>query len=160
MPDSPPPPRLAPLLRRAWYHLNQAFRRRIVKAGLTPDQFTVLRWLVEQTAGITQRALADLMASDANTITSLLTRMERAGLIARQADPQDRRCNLLRATRKGRALHIRLQPEASALQDRVLAAIPAEERARFLEQLGTIAAACQDAFQDGRGQVRQPRRRR
>ena len=37
--------RLAPLLRRTWYSLNQTFRRRIAHAGLTPDQFSVLRWL-------------------------------------------------------------------------------------------------------------------
>jgi DNA-binding MarR family transcriptional regulator len=158
MPDSPSPHRLAPLLRRSWYHLNQAFRRRIAAARLTPDQFTVLRWLVEQAEGITQRALADLMASDANTITSLLTRMQDAGLIERQADAHDRRCNILRATRKGRAIHARLQPEASALQDRVLSAIPSDERARFLAQLGSIAAACLDASQEVRSQVRKTRR--
>ena len=157
MADSPHIPRLAPLLRRSWYHLNQAFRRRIARAGLTPDQFTVLRWLVEQTAGITQRALADLMASDANTITSLLTRMQGAGLIERQADANDRRCNLLRATRKGRAIHARLQPDASALQDQVLAAIPAAERAHFLAQLADIATACQDAARAVRGQGRKAR---
>lgn len=157
MADSPTPPRLAPLLRRSWYHLNQAFRRHIARVGLTPDQFTVLRWLVEQTEGITQRALAELMASDANTIASLLTRMQGGGLIERKADANDRRCNILRATRKGRAIHARLQPAASALQDRVLSSIPAEERARFLVQLGIIAKACQDASQDVRDQGRKGR---
>ena len=157
MADSPTPPRLAPLLRRSWYHLNQAFRRRIARAGLTPDQFTVLRWLVEQTAGITQRALADLMASDANTITSLLTRMQGAGLIERQADAHDRRCNILRATRKGRGIHARLQPDASALQDRVLSSIPADERVRFLAQLGIIATACQEASHEVRSKGRKAR---
>jgi DNA-binding MarR family transcriptional regulator len=152
MADSPTPPRLAPLLRKSWYHLNQAFRRRIARFRLTPDQFTVLRWLDEHTEGITQRALADLMASDANTITSLLTRMQGAGLIERLADAHDRRCNILRATRKGRAIHARLQPEASAMQDRVLSSLPADERARFLAQLAIIAQACQDASQEVRDQ--------
>jgi DNA-binding MarR family transcriptional regulator len=144
MPDTPPPPRLAPLLRRSWYHLNQAFRRRIQATGLTPDQFTVLRWLLEHPLGMTQRELADLMASDANTITSLLTRMQAAELIERHAHSSDRRCNVLLPTSKGRAIHQRLQPVASALQDTVLASFSLEDRTRFLTQLALVAQACQD----------------
>ena len=36
--DSPVKFRFPLLLRRAWYGLNQAFRRRIVHLGITPDQ--------------------------------------------------------------------------------------------------------------------------
>jgi DNA-binding MarR family transcriptional regulator len=82
--------RLPPLLRRAWYSLNQAFRRRILHLGITPDQFTVLRWLHEDEGhGMTQRALSDLMASDPNTVTSVLHRMEQAGLIERHPHDGD-----------------------------------------------------------------------
>ncbi len=44
--DAPGRRRLPVLLRRAWYGLNQAFRRRIAGMGLTPDQFTVIRTLL------------------------------------------------------------------------------------------------------------------
>ena len=74
--DSPERRRLPPLLRRAWYGLNQAFRRRIAPLGLTPDQFTVLRTLLES-GGITQSELTHLMSSDPNTVASLLARMRR-----------------------------------------------------------------------------------
>ena len=82
-------PRLAPLLRRAWYGLNQTFRRRIAESGITPDQFTILRWLGEHPDGLTQRALADLMASDPNTVTAILTRMQKSGLIERRPHTDD-----------------------------------------------------------------------
>src|SRR5437667_2877036 len=88
--DSPGRRRLPPLLRRAWYGLNQAFRRRIAHLGVTPDQFTVMRTLLEN-EGITQRELTELMSSDPNTVASLLERMEKAGLVARQAHEKDRR---------------------------------------------------------------------
>src|ERR1051325_8285306 len=88
--DSPERRRLPLLLRRAWYGLNQAFRRRIAHVGVTPDQFTVMRTLLEN-EGITQRELTQLMTSDPNTVASLLERMEKAGLIERQAHEQDRR---------------------------------------------------------------------
>src|SRR5437660_12273708 len=88
--DSPERRRLPLLLRRAWYGLNQAFRRRIAGLGITPDQFTVMRTLLEN-EGLTQRELTHLISSDPNTIASLLTRMERAGLLPRQSHEHDRR---------------------------------------------------------------------
>src|SRR4051812_32867055 len=87
-----PPRRLPVLLRRAWYALNQTFRQRAAHLGLTPDQFSILRWLNEgDPAGLTQREITKLMASDPNTITSTLNRMERAGFITRQPHERDRR---------------------------------------------------------------------
>src|SRR6266542_1438971 len=86
--DSPERRRLPLLLRRAWYGLNQAFRRRIAHLGVTPDQFTVMRTLLEN-EGITQRRLTELMSSDPNTVASLLERMEKAGLVDRLAHEKD-----------------------------------------------------------------------
>jgi DNA-binding MarR family transcriptional regulator len=141
--DAPEParPRLAVLLRRAWYGLNQTFRRRIAEDGITPDQFTILRWLTENPDGMTQRSLSDAMASDPNTITAILTRMIKAGLVERRTDPNDARCNRIRLRSKGRALHTKLQPIASALQDELLSSIPADERERFVSHLASVAAS-------------------
>src|SRR5689334_25062609 len=99
--DSPDRRRLPLLLRRAWYGLNQAFRRRIAHLGVTPDQFTVMRTLLEN-EGITQRELTKLMSSDPNTVASLLARMEQAVLVQRQAHEKDRRAHRLRKKPAGR----------------------------------------------------------
>src|SRR5437879_6291141 len=93
--DAPERRRLPVLLRRAWYGLNQAFRRRLLPLGLTPDQFTVLRTLLEN-PGISQRKLAELMSSDANTVAALVARVEKMGLVERQTRERDRRANSLR----------------------------------------------------------------
>src|SRR5437588_10346813 len=115
--DAPERRRLPLLLRRAWYGLNQAFRRRIAHLGLTPDQFTVMRTLLEND-GITQRELTSLMSSDPNTVASLLERMETAGLLARKSHEKDRRANRLHLEIAGkqkyaepRAIAITLQRE-------------------------------------------------
>src|SRR5947199_1824978 len=90
--DSPARRRLPLLLRRAWYGMNQAFRRRIAHLGVTPDQFTVMRTLLEGDArGINQRELTQLISSDPNTVASLLERMQAAGLIERKPHERDRR---------------------------------------------------------------------
>src|SRR5256885_13213078 len=90
--DSPERRRLPLLLRRAWYGMNQAFRRRIAHLGVTPDQFTVLRTLLEGDArGMNQRELTHTISSDPNTVASLLERMESTGFIKRMAHEKDRR---------------------------------------------------------------------
>src|SRR5436309_12128063 len=81
--DSPERRRLPLLLRRAWYGLNRAFRRRVAHLALTPDQFTVMRTLLEN-EGMTQRELVVAMSSDANTVAALIERMETSNLVKRQ----------------------------------------------------------------------------
>ncbi|MEK7414609.1 MAG: MarR family winged helix-turn-helix transcriptional regulator [Planctomycetota bacterium] len=139
--DPPQVHRLAPTLRRCWFQLNQVFRRRISEHTCTPDQFTVLRWLVEHPTDVTQRILAELMASDENTIASLVSRMEGAKLIARTNHELDGRCNVLVATTQGQEVYKRVKPIAMALQNQLMASIPADERAAFLVNLGRIADA-------------------
>src|SRR5258706_2428264 len=90
--DAPERRRLPPLLRRCWFSLNQTFRRRIAHLGVTPDQYTVMRTLMEGSPrGLSQRELTDLMSSDPNTIASLLERMEAGGLVERKPHEKDRR---------------------------------------------------------------------
>jgi DNA-binding MarR family transcriptional regulator len=142
--DSPERRRLPPLLRRAWYGLNQAFRRRLAHLELTPDQFTVLRTLIEQ-EGITQSQLAVTMTSDPNTVASLVNRMEKAGLLDRDTHDGDRRANRLRVSRKGNARYQRAREVAVVLQGEVLAVLPESEREEFLTQLTALADACRNA---------------
>lgn len=142
--DSPERRRLPPLLRQAWYGLNQALRRRIAHLGLTPDQFTVLRTLLEQ-RGITQRRLASLISSDPNTVASVVNRMEKAGWLAREKHERDGRANRLGVTPQGRARYTQARAIALALQSEVMAALPEPERERFLEQLEIVAEACRTA---------------
>lgn len=143
-----PPPlrRLPPLMRRAWYGLNQAFRRRIAHLDLTPDQFTVLRNLREAgRGGLTQSELTERMASDPNTIASLVERMERGRLLDRRTDPRDRRARRLRLAPTGRRRFEAAWDVALQLQAEVLSGLVPSERDRFLELLETVAAACSAA---------------
>src|SRR2546421_6434211 len=142
--DAPERRRLPLLLRRAWYGLNQAFRRRITHLGLTPGQFTILRTLLEND-GITQRELTELMSSDPNTVASLLERMEQAGLVERRAHEKDRRAKCLRLDPRGRRKYEAARALALAMQAEILASLPSEAREKFLKHLALVADACRDA---------------
>ena len=141
---TPTPRRLPVLLRRAWFGLNQAFRRQIAEAGLTPGQFTALRTLIER-GDVSQRELTEVMSSDPNTIASLLSRMEKLGWIKRETHESDRRANRLHVTAAGKRKFDTARPAAMDLQTRILEALPEKEREKFLESLEKIADGCQAA---------------
>ena len=153
--DSPQRRRLPPLLRRAWYGLNQAFRRRIAHTGVTPDQFTALRTLIEgDPSGLTQRDLTLAMSSDPNTVASLLERMEEAGWVERKPHERDRRAYRIRLLPAGNERYEVVRELAIALQTDVLGVLPEGEREHFLEQLALVAANCRKAAEEaprGRG---------
>lgn len=134
--------RLPILLRRAWFGLNQAFRREIAEAGMTPGQYTALRTLIEL-GDLSQRELTEVMSSDPNTIASLLSRMEKSGWIRRETHERDRRANRLHVTAAGKRKFTKARPVALDLQARVLSVLSDDERARFLLSLERIADACQ-----------------
>jgi DNA-binding MarR family transcriptional regulator len=148
IPPPAPPKRLPVLLRRAWYGLNQAFRQRVAHLGITPDQFSILRWLSEgDPEGLTQRTLTDLMASDPNTITSTLSRMETAGLIERLPHELDRRAHRVKMLPPGKRTFLKGRKIATELQDLVLAVLPRERRQQFLDDLEFIGKSCAEALE-------------
>ncbi len=148
--DAPERRRLPPLLRRAWYGLNQAFRRRIAHLKITPDQFTVIRTLLEaDSQGITQRELTQLMSSDPNTVASLVERMEAAGLLERRRHEKDRRAHRIRLKAVAKRKYQQARQLAVALQTEVLSPLPERNRQEFLEHLALVADACRQAAEKG-----------
>lgn len=155
--DHPARRRLPIIMRRAWYGLNQAFRRRILHIGITPDQFTALRTLVESDSeGMTQREIADNMASDPNTVASLLERMEKAGLLVRSPHETDRRARRVRLLEEGVSKYHIAREIAVSLQQEVMRCLPEENREDFLKQMLLVADACQEALESSpRGAVKE-----
>ncbi len=144
--DAPERKRLPLLMRRAWYGLNQAFRRSISHAGATPDQFTVLRTLSEgDPAGLTQSELTRMMSSDPNTVASLLERMEKSGWIERKPHETDRRAKRIFLRPAGGEKLDELRIIAKNLQANLLGTLPESKREPFLEELAQVADACQQA---------------
>lgn len=138
--------RLPPILRMAWYGLNQAFRRRIAHTGVTPDQFTALRTLLESDpVGVTQREITALMSSDPNTVASLLERMEDSGWIERKPHETDRRAYRIKIQPSGKAQFETCRSIALELQAEVLRVLGPTSQESFLEQLDLVAQACRQA---------------
>ena len=126
--------------------MNQAFRRRLAHLTLTPDQFTVLRTLLEgDDRGISQREITHIITSDPNTVASLLERMESAGFIERKRHEKDRRAHRIQVLPNGKRTYEQAREVARSLQAEILSVLPAAKREDFLESLSLIADCCRQA---------------
>lgn len=137
--------RLPPLLRRAWFSLNQSFRQRILPLGITPDQYTILRWLAEGSSkGLIQSEITQRMASDPNTITATVRRMEAAGLVKRSPHETDGRAKRVQLLAAGKTIFQQAHAQALRLQTSVLSCLTSAESKLFLELLERVGNACSE----------------
>jgi DNA-binding MarR family transcriptional regulator len=125
-------------LRRAYLTMHRRFNARFAELGLTADQFVLLTLLAEED-GITQRELARRSASDANTITAMLNRLQRQGLVERRAHATDGRAWCVSLTVAGRETQRKLEAHAAELHAHLNALLAPGEREAFAEGLAKVA---------------------
>ncbi len=122
------------LLRRAHQRHAALFQEVMAEADLTPTQFTALIKVVEL-GRVTQNQLGRLVATDPATIQGVAQRLIARGLVARTADPMDRRSAVLAPTEEGLALASRAVVLARRITVATLEPLDAAERLRFLALL-------------------------
>ncbi|WP_084398464.1 MarR family winged helix-turn-helix transcriptional regulator [Henriciella aquimarina] len=83
--------------------INRLYRPVLSELGLTYPQYLVMLALWE-TSPRTVGALGEALHLDSGTLTPLLKRMETAGLVTRERDPEDERRVQVSLTEAGRAL--------------------------------------------------------
>jgi DNA-binding MarR family transcriptional regulator len=131
------------LLGKAYQQAQQAAKQRLAPHGVTPTQYALLRVLRERD-GQTGAELGERLQLDSATITGMLDRLERAELIERRADRQDRRVNRIFATARAREVQPALDRAMDEVNASFLAALDPAERARLKAQLallGLVAGA-------------------
>ncbi len=90
--------------------LNRRMSPVFEKAKITPQQWSVLAALGEETAPVTLVALARRLMVTKQNMTGMMSRLEQLGLAERQGDPNDLRSSRVTLTRRGRTLVDRLRP--------------------------------------------------
>lgn len=78
------------LLLRAFHHCNKRIVQRTSRLPLLPGQPKILEY-VEENNGCIAKDICRGCVLDKSTMTSLLTRMEREGLLVKSGSPADRR---------------------------------------------------------------------
>jgi DNA-binding MarR family transcriptional regulator len=80
------------------------------KAKITPQQWSVLSALAEESTPMTLVALARRLVVTKQNMTGMIARLEQLGLAERQGDPNDLRSSRVTLTRRGRSLVERVRP--------------------------------------------------
>jgi DNA-binding MarR family transcriptional regulator len=124
-------------LRGAYLTMHRHFQRLFRVHGATADQFVLLTLLAEEDA-ITQKELVRRSFSDANTITAMLRRLERRGLIRRAPHEHDGRASRVHLTDSGRSLQRQLNEAARELHLLIEETLPEEGRAAILNWLAIL----------------------
>jgi DNA-binding MarR family transcriptional regulator len=106
---------------------------------LTKAQYAVLR-AVGETPGIEQGALVDAAASSKATLTEMLLRLEKRGLVVRHARADDKRRREVELTPAGKELLSRSLRHVEQVDTGLLDRLPPHDRAELLRILRTLAA--------------------
>ena len=129
---------IAMRLRRAYLTLHRAAQAQFAPLGMTVDQYVVLAVLADED-GITQSAIADRMASDANTITAMLRLLEQRDLIERRPSETDRRARQVLLTSAGKKMYEQLVQISAKLHNDINQTLAADEREQLFSMLDRLA---------------------
>jgi MarR family transcriptional regulator, organic hydroperoxide resistance regulator len=91
-----------------------------------------------QRDGLTPSELAGALGVEPPTVTNMLIRMERAGLLERCRDSRDARCTRVYLTEQGRELREPVERHWEAVEERALAGVTAEEQVSLRDLLARL----------------------
>jgi DNA-binding MarR family transcriptional regulator len=135
---------LANELRPILVRLARELRKESTHLGITGGQATLL-WQIAEHPGIGLRALAELEGIRTPTVSGLVDRLERAGLLRRVRSQVDRRRVGLTITPAGRRLVVAVRERRTVWLAERLELLSAPERAAIASALQPLAGLIADA---------------
>jgi DNA-binding MarR family transcriptional regulator len=117
-------------------HLEPELEEALAEHHLSRPSFQVLSALLDaESHALTQRELMAQVRRTSGTMSVRLARLERAGLVTREPDADDRRSVTVTLTDSGREVVEAARPAYAQAAARLAAGLPDEARATFGEQL-------------------------
>jgi MarR family transcriptional regulator, organic hydroperoxide resistance regulator len=126
-------PPLVAVWQQITHRLLAALDDALADLGLSAAEINALACFAGRDA-VSVRELVDATAQRPSTLTGVLDRLERRGLVERAANPADRRSVLVRLTADGRAGATRVAKAYEELEGR----LPAAELRRLLAALEEV----------------------
>ncbi|MCS6766051.1 MAG: MarR family winged helix-turn-helix transcriptional regulator [Candidatus Protistobacter heckmanni] len=124
-------------LKRAYLHIIEQFHAKMSRHDLRPAEFSLLV-VLGGNADMTPKLLAKALEIAPPNLVALTERMAKRGLIERQANPADRRSQVLALTAEGKKLLAKATKTAKDLELRATDVLSAKERAALMEMLRRI----------------------
>jgi len=113
-------------LQRATHRTLHALTTTLADLDLTPSEINTLANLADGRAR-NVRALSADTGTRATTLTGVLDRLERRGLLTRELDPNDRRSFRLALTEPGQEVAAQVSAAVSGLEARALAGLSPQQ---------------------------------
>lgn len=119
--------------------ITQAYTPMLAEMGITYAQYLVLMVLWEKDVQLVND-IAHRLLLDTNTVSPLLQRMEKLGLVSRRKGEQDKRQHIVSLTAKGRQMEEQAYRLIPAGMGRQLAACPLqlEDYQNLTQELDTL----------------------
>lgn len=127
--------------------LHRTSKRMASSMGVTGPQRLVIR-IVGRFPDIPAGRLAELLHLHPSTLTGILKRLERQGMLRRRADPQDARRSLLSLTEKGRTVNVEVGGSVEACVARALRRTSPQKLAAARSLLVDIAVKLAESVAD------------
>lgn len=125
------------LLTIAQHEVFLQFSEELSQFGVTPGQYGVLACLWSEPK-LTPKEIASILHVENSTISGVLDRMQRRGLINRLLNPENHRSIYVEATEKGLALKEPLMQKIDELNDKMLHDFTKSERVELQNMLRRI----------------------
>src|SRR3954463_13406739 len=136
MSHQPNPSTLVDGVLAAAAHLEPELEEALAEHQLSRPSFQVLSALLAADGhALTQRELMARVRRTSGTVSVRLARLERAGLVTREPDAEDRRTGTVTLTDRGREWASAAQPAYDDAAARLAAGLPDDARAKFGEYL-------------------------
>ena len=126
------------LLSAAQHTVFQYLNGQLAPYGITPAQYGVLNCLWKHQT-LTPKQLGELLKIEASSISSVLDRMQKSGLIERNINPDNRRVVHVSLTPKGSELQPAIELLIQDMNDLVMEPFSKEDRDTILRFLSLIA---------------------
>ena len=131
---------LAMHLRAAYAHLRRRSNLAFASFGMTADQYVLLRVLAQDIEA-TQQELVRRCYSDTATIGTMVSLLQKKGLVTRTPHPEDGRAIRVKLTRSGRRLAEEMRRSSTGIRTELIALFNEHELRILMEFLGRLAAA-------------------
>jgi DNA-binding MarR family transcriptional regulator len=134
------------LMQLSWLGQKQ-FARCVADHELTLPQFFVLGFLSKTEQRCSMNQLAEATHQDAATMTGVVDRLEKLGLVERRRSARDRRVVLVQPTAEGAALMEHVKQSRDMMMLRIFDTFTAEELASLSSLLVRLVAAMETGYE-------------
>ncbi|WP_426035506.1 MarR family winged helix-turn-helix transcriptional regulator [Cypionkella sp. TWP1-2-1b2] len=144
---------LGPLLHDASRLVRKRFSQRASEYGLSSAQWRLLAVVLRE-GRASQARIADKLEIEPISVSRLVDRMEQAGWVAREPDPEDRRVRVIVPTASTLLIRNDLKAMADSVFAEALSGLTPEARAALITGLASVTTTLSQAVCDAAADVK------